>query len=275
MLTNQQIEQFIAEGCVRLEGAFPHEVAARCQDILWADTGSDPDDPATWTKPVVWLGAYSDEPFLRAANTPILRSAFDQLVGDGRWQPLMSLGTFPIRFPAADDTGDTGWHIDASFPGTESSPEDYLTWHVNIHSKGRALLLLFLFSDVGDDDAPTRIRVGSHMAVARMLEPAGEEGLQIGDIDYERTAGCPEVSATGAAGTVYLCHPFLVHAAQVNRGRGPRFMAQPPLYARRPFRVAALDNDAYVPVERAIRRALRLTCKVRDEPIRRVVSGIR
>jgi hypothetical protein len=38
------------------------------------------------------------------------------------------------------------------------------------------LLMLFLFSDVGIDDAPTRIRVGSHMDVARFLAPAGEDG---------------------------------------------------------------------------------------------------
>jgi hypothetical protein len=81
----------------------------------------------------------------------------------GRWEPRSSLGTFPVRFPTDDeDTRDTGWHIDASFPGSDSVSDDYLTWRINIHSRGRALLLLFLFSDVGKDDAPTRIRVGSH-----------------------------------------------------------------------------------------------------------------
>ena len=41
--------------------------------------------------------------------------------------------------------------------------------------------------------------------------------------------------ATGDAGTVYLCHPFLVHAAQPHRGTLPRFMAQPPLLPRGPL----------------------------------------
>jgi hypothetical protein len=31
----------------------------------------------------------------------------------------------------------------------------YMSWRANIYSKDRALLLLFLFSDVGMDDAPT------------------------------------------------------------------------------------------------------------------------
>lgn len=262
MLTNEQIDQFISEGYVRIEHAFRREVAARCREILWADTGCDPDDPSTWNKPVVWLWAYSQEPFVQAANTPELRSAFDQLVGEGRWQPRDSLGTFPVRFPADEDTGDTGWHVDASFPGKDSVPNDFLSWHINIHSRGRALLMLFLFSDVGEDDAPTRIRVGSHLEVARMLAPAGEEGLPIASIDYKATSDCPVVTATGPVGTVYLCHPFLVHAAQVNRGSGPRFMAQPPLYARQPreprepFEFEGKDDSCYVPVERAIRRAL-------------------
>jgi len=39
----------------------------------------------------------------------------------------------------------------------------------------------------------------------------------------------PLAHATGRAGDVYLCHPFLVHAAQEHHGTRPRFMAQPPL----------------------------------------------
>ncbi len=37
------------------------------------------------------------------------------------------------------------------------------------------------------------------------------------------------MTATGDAGTVYLCHPFLVHAAQPHHGERPRVLAQPPL----------------------------------------------
>ena len=33
--------------------------------------------------------------------------------------------------------------------------------------------------------------------------------------------------ATGTAGDVYLCHPFLVHAAQRHRGSSPRVLSQP------------------------------------------------
>ena len=64
-----------------------------------------------------------------------------------------------MRFPSPDDPGDAGWHVDVSFGYDDP---DFLTWRANVRSSGRALLMLFLFSDVGEDDAPTRIRVGSH-----------------------------------------------------------------------------------------------------------------
>lgn len=66
----------------------------------------------------------------------------------------------------------------------------------------------------------------------------------------------PLALATGEAGDVYLCHPFLIHGAQIHRGTAPRIIAQPPLV---PTGLLDLDraDGAYSPVERAVRRALR------------------
>lgn len=254
-LSAAQIELFINDGFVRLDEAFPRDLADAARTILWADTGCDPDDPTTWTRPVIRLNQYSQAPFSAAANTPRLHAAFDQLVGPGRWLPRTTLGTFPVRFPSPEDPGDAGWHIDVSF-GYENP--DFLSWRANVSSKGRTLLMLFLFSDVGETDAPTRIRVGSHLDIARQLAPADEAGLTLRELaadGFAGTAHCPEVSATGPAGTVYLCHPFLVHAAQPHRGTQPRFMAQPPLMPSTPLQLERPDGD-YSPVETAIRRAL-------------------
>jgi len=257
-LNHDQIQQFIDEGFVRLDEAFPRDLADQGREVLWKHTGCDPDDPTTWTRPVVWLGDQDQEPFRRAVNTPRLHAAFDRLVGKGRWEPRHSLGTFPVRFPSQEDTGDTGWHVDASFAGEDSDPNDFLSWRINVKSRGRALLMLFLFSDVGVKDAPTRIRVGSHLEVAKTLEPRGKAGLSLRELaaTLGTTAGRSEVDATGEAGTVYLCHPFLVHAAQINRGTQPRFMAQPPLGLAEPFELHRADAGSYSPVELAIRRGL-------------------
>jgi hypothetical protein len=148
----------------------------------------------------------------------------------------------------------------SELPGETGDPEgrDYSGWRVNITSRGRALLMLFLFSDVGENDAPTRIRVGSHLELPRILAPAGEAGLahlQLADVGAERDIAL----ATGEAGTVYLCHPFLVHAAQKHRATTPRFMAQPPLEPATPLQLERADG-AYPPVEIAIREALQMTC---------------
>jgi hypothetical protein len=258
-LDDVQIRQFINDGYIKLENAFPSELAEEARAILWKDTGCTPDDPATWTKPVIRLGYYTQEPFRKAANTPLLKAAFDQLVGEGRWVPCYSVGSFPVRFPSANDPGDTGWHVDASFPGEDAG--NYFDYRINVKSKGRALLMLFLFSDVGENDAPTRIRAGSHLDIARVLEPAGENGMAFMEVaqKVEVSAGRQEVVATGKAGTVYLCHPFLVHAAQVHRGEVPKFMAQPALISRGECEIVRGDND-YSAVELGIRKGLGMGC---------------
>ncbi|HVE95677.1 MAG TPA: hypothetical protein VNA67_01615 [Pseudonocardiaceae bacterium] len=83
------------------------------------------------------------------------------------------LGTFPIRFPHPDNPGDDGWHVEAGYSDPATGG-----FRLNLRSRGRALLMLFLFSDVGPDDAPTRIRVGSHLDVPPLLAPAGNDGME-------------------------------------------------------------------------------------------------
>jgi hypothetical protein len=214
----------------------------------------DPGDPATWTRPVIRLGGYGDPLFRQAASTPALVSAFDQLVGPGRWVPRDGLGTFPVRFPHPDDPGDAGWHMEASYTG-DGEPGLWL----NLNSRGRALLMLFLFSEVGPDDAPTLIKVGSHLDVPSFLVAAGERGVEnfalcktmaaAGKLD---SPDRPLALATGHPGDVYLCHPFLIHSAQPHRGTVPRFMAQPPLLPAMPFDI----GRGVSPVEQAIRLGL-------------------
>ena len=249
------IARFIRDGFIRVDAAFSSEIAAEARAILWAQTECDPDDPTTWARPVVRLDQFDQAPFREAANSPVLHTAFDKLVGEGRWLPRGGLGTFPVRFPSSEDPGDDGWHIDVSFGYEEP---DFMDWRANVYSKGRVLLMLFLFSDVGVDDAPTRIRVGSHIDIARQLAPAGEAGLTLRELASDGFAGSAhrrEELATGPAGTVYLCHPFLVHSAQKHRGKEPRFMAQPPLLPREPICLKRSGSE-YSPVEVAILQAL-------------------
>lgn len=256
MLTGQEISHFLETGYVKLERVFTPELAAEGRRILWKDTGCDPADPSTWTKAVIRLGDDGQEPFRKAANMPVLHEAFDQLVGKGKWLPGNSLGTFPVRFPGTANPSDTGWHAEASFYGEDGS------MRLNIHSKGRALLMLFLFSDVGVKDAPTRLLSGSHLDIPPLLAPYGEKGLSFLELSSKLgdTLQRKVVLATGSAGTIYLCHPFLVHAAQRHEGDTPRFMAQPPLLPSASFETKQKEKDCS-PVRLAIARGLGTDCE--------------
>jgi hypothetical protein len=255
-MTDELVERFLEDGFVRIEGAFPPRVAEDCARLLWQETGYDPEDATTWKDPVVWVPGMAQGPFAAAVNTPALHEAFDLLVGEGRWEPRYSLGAFPLRFPHEREPNDAGWHIDGGF-----LPEGETDYFVNLRSRERALLMLFLFTEVTEDNAPTRIRVGSHLDVPRLLEPYGEEGvsgMRIAPQLVKASAHRPLAYATGRPGDVYLCHPFLVHAAQPNHGTRPRFLAQPPLYPAVPYELERADGDhsAYSAVEFAIRRGL-------------------
>ena len=254
MLNQQEIKQFITDGFIRIENAFSSQVADDVLNILWKDIPFDRSNPASWTEPVVRLGMYTQDPFIESINTPKLQAAYNQLVGVDRWVPCRSVGTFPIRFPAGKQPADTGKHVDVSFPGHD--PNNYFEWRANVQSKGRALLLLILYSDVGKNDAPTVIYKQSHVDVAKLLWNEGEKGLSFMEL-ASKVNNLPtreEVYATGKAGTVYLCHPFLVHAAQAHRGTVPKFMAQPPLLLRGELTIAKSDIE-YTPGEEAIRLA--------------------
>jgi len=257
ILSEKEVEQFITEGFIRIDNAFPPNVAEAVLDILWKDLPFERENPRTWTEPVIRLGMYTQQPFIDSVNTSILHAAFNQLIGTEKWIPCRSVGTFPVRFPAEKQPNDTGKHVDASFPEKDAS--NYFEWRVNIKSKGRALLMLVLYSDVTNADAPTIIYKGSHLDVARLLQQEGDAGLSFIDLarSLDKLPGRQEVFATGKAGTVYLCHPFLVHSAQPHRGNTPKFMAQPPLLLRNELTITDSDTG-YAPVEEAIRLALGL-----------------
>lgn len=250
VLGRSEIEQFMEIGYVRVVEAYPPRVAQQCRELAFAQLEIPLVPP--WPEPVR-RGLVNGEPFRLAANAPRLLEAVDQLLEGEAWQPRPNLGLLVIRFPSDIDPGDTGWHIDASFEGPAS--DDLFSWYVNYESKGRGLLLLCLLSDVGVDDAPTRILEGSHHAMPGLLRPFGESGA------LGQTTPLPDLQgeialATGQAGDVFLCHPFLVHAASwPHRGTEPRIIAQPPISLNGSLRIDGAGRELS-PVARVVRRAL-------------------
>lgn len=228
MLSKAEIGSFVANGFVAVRGAVPAGVLQACRDEIWSVLGGLGvlrDDPSTWRAPVVRIACPQSEAFAAAGTQPVLWEAFDQLIGEGRWRRRRGVGgTVPVRFPSHADPGDAGWHIEGSFSKDGQ-------WWVNYRSRGRGLLALYLFSDVDAGSAPTRVRPGSHWDAARVLPPFGEEGLpfsRAAPMAADASAARPTVLVTGQAGDVFLCHPFLVHAASwPHTGHHPRIIAQP------------------------------------------------
>jgi hypothetical protein len=249
VLTTREVDEFVADGFIAIRGAVPGDVIAACQEVIWAELGKQgiTEDPASWTEPVVRISCPEGGPFVDAGTRPVVWEACDQLIGGPEWwwrRPGVG-GTIPVRFPSERDPGDAGWHIEASYA------EDG-NMRVNYPSRARGLLALYLLTDVDEASAPTRLRPGSHLDAARILEPAGDAGMpwiEAAQAAAAATERLPTALAAGQAGDVFLCHPFLVHAATwPHRGTGPKMMAQPAVALHDQFPFTAPLS----PVERAI-----------------------
>jgi hypothetical protein len=245
------LDDFRTDGFVVLRGAVAPGVVQACLQVIESELrsrGVDLEDRNTWTEPVVRFVCPEGPAFAAAGTSAPLWETYDQLLGPDRWIRRQGVGgTIPVRFPSTKDPGDAGWHIDGSYRvGTE--------FWVNVNSRQRGLLALFLFTEVGEEDAPTEIIVGSHLEVPRVLAPHRAEGMFSGAVAERLPPSVfnrPRAFATGRAGDVYLCHPFLVHRATwPHRGNTPRILAQPEIGIHEPF---ALQSGRDVcAVERAI-----------------------
>ncbi|MDZ4265066.1 MAG: phytanoyl-CoA dioxygenase family protein [Mycobacterium sp.] len=222
------VEAFRTDGFVKVEQAAPRAVADAARALLWRQLGVSPDDPASWTQPVMWASDLTGAgPFGELARSRRLAGALDAVCGAGGWLPRGSLGNIPVRFPVSPAAEDRGWHIDLNTPLPDGS------WVVT--GRPHTMLLLTLLSEVTIDDAPTRIRAGSHRDVAAVLGEEPLDAVSAGRLVDAASADRPVTHATGSPGDMYLVHPFTVHAADEHRGRTPRFMAQAPVLLTRPF----------------------------------------
>jgi len=243
------IGHFIRDGYVAVRGAVDTGTVEACREKIWeamARRGVREGDRTTWPALVHIDEELTGEPFTSAGNSPLLAAACDELIGQGRWTRPVGIGDSVIaRFPAGEDErANAGYHIEGSYDGPGGG------W-VNVRSRARGLLALFLFTDVSEDDAPTRLVCGSHLFVPEFLAPYGEPGAYSDAEFWRPSVLCrPVAHATGKAGDVFLCHPFIVHTATwPHRGLTPRIIAQPAVHVRDGF---AVDGSDPAPVARAI-----------------------
>ncbi|ANW66062.1 mitomycin antibiotics/polyketide fumonisin biosynthesis protein [Mycobacterium sp. djl-10] len=226
------VEAFVSDGYLKIEQPQLRGVAEEARALVWKQLGLTPERAGDWTEPVRWAADHTGEgPFGKLCSSSRSTAALDALCGVGQWLPRRSLGNIPVRFPVPPTADDRGWHIDLNTPEPDGS------WSVS--GRPHTVLLLTLLSDVGPDDAPTRIRAGSHRDVAAVLGTTRIDAVQAGAVVDAASSHRPVVRATGLAGDMYVVHPFTVHAADEHRGRTVRFMAQAPVLLRTPLSPAS------------------------------------
>jgi hypothetical protein len=291
VLSDDQVSQFNQDGFVKVERAFPGEFALAAQDYLWdrlSREGILKNEPATWTQPMAHLKESYDDPVFQRCLTDRLAGAIEDLIGPGRWVEdgrTRGWGWWPVNFSLGADKPWTvptnGWHWDGiHFKHTVDAPN-------------QGLLVLATFSEIAPRGGGTLVAAGSHRIVARFLAKH-EEGLELSSAiktcvaenpwlnelsggtqqvadrvayfmeqDHLDETGQPlrVVEATASPGDVYLCHPFLFHAASQNHSGAPRFMCNRTTPMTRPMNVRELTKQSS-PVEVSIYSAIHASLRV-------------
>jgi hypothetical protein len=135
MLSDAQVRAFIEDGYARIDGAFPREIADKGRSRILQTIGCAPDNPATWTRPVVRIGTVNDEhgaqplSFREAANTLALYDAFDTLVGGGDGDPAPMWARSSYASPPRPTRATLGGTLTSASPAKPAIPPAATTRH--------------------------------------------------------------------------------------------------------------------------------------------------
>jgi len=286
VLTEEQVEQFIERGWVLLKEAFPRDCALAAQDVVWSHVekrGVLKDDRTTWTEEKIQLNEAYRTPEFDLCNTEKLADAIEDLVGVGRWTSRgqsVTWGWWPVNFSigvdAPWDVPKSGWHYDG------------IHFKHRIDSPDQGLLLLCMFSEIGQYGGGTLVAEGSHNVVANILAEQSK-GLELGEAirlakqhpwlaeltgatetsdenrverfmntPYEDPAGFSlrVVETVASPGDVILCHPFLFHTPSQNHSGTPRFMCNRTTPLVSSMNLERDNPNEYSPLERSVRKAI-------------------
>jgi len=249
VLTDQDIQQFVQNGYVKIRGAFSRCVADEWAANCFRRLGYDVDDKSTWLEPRVHMGG---DIYVEVKEfAPTVYDAICDLVGGAdqveqpvRWSDHFivntGLGADDVWQPASPAVG--GWHKDGDF------------FRHFLDSPEQGLLVFVNWTDVVHQGGPTYIATDSVPVIAKFLADH-PEGVLPGGFDFKALIGqCREFEeATAEAGDVYLLHPFLLHAASQNPLRKIRIITNPPVHLTAPMK---FDGLSPTPVEQGVLHGL-------------------
>lgn len=250
-LSDNDVDHFLRKGYVKLEGAFPREVADQWSRDCFERLGYRMDDRSTWAEARIHMGG-SNFVQVKEFAPRVYDAMCDLLGGEERiGQPVRWSDHFIVNLgiradepwePAGPST--PGWHKDGDF------------FRHFLDSPEQGLLVFVNWTDVVHQGGPTYVATDSVPVVAKFLAEH-PEGVLPNEFDFKGLVSqCREFEeATGKAGDVFLLHPYVLHAASQNPLRLIRIITNPPVHLNEPMRFDRPDGD-YSPVERAVLRGL-------------------
>jgi hypothetical protein len=254
ILSDAEIEHFIARGFVRLSGCFSRELArdwtSRACERLYCSI----DDPSTW--PAGRLRSPESQRVSFESIAPRAWQAAGELIGGVERALSCTWGDgFIINFGRED----FAWQ-----PPSQTIYPEWQVWHKDgdffrhfLDSPEQGLLVIAVFSDIAERGGGTYIACDSVGHVARFLAEHPEGVLPKGTPNDDVVRKCHDfVETTGSIGDVYLLHPFMLHTRSVNASPHARFIINPPVKLREPMCFARARDEDHSAVERAVLRAL-------------------
>jgi hypothetical protein len=251
VLTDREVEQFLTKGYVKIEGAFPRKVAEEWTRDCFRRLGYDMADPSSWAETRIHM---SGDKYVEVREfAPRVYDAMCDLAGEDRIQhPIRWSDHFIVNLglradepwqPASPDV--PGWHKDGDF------------FRHFLDSPEQGLLVFVNWTDVEHLGGPTYIATDSIPVLAKFLA-SRPDGVLPNEFDFRGLIGqCRHFEeATGAAGDVFLLHPFVLHAASQNPRRAIRIITNPPVHLSEPLNFDRPDQADFSLVERGILRAL-------------------
>lgn len=252
VLTDEQVEHFLARGYTVLRGCFPRELAEAKAAEAFVRLGYDPADPSTWREAVIHMPTHQRRD-VREFAPQVWDAVCDLLGGAERIRTPYTWGDGLIvnLREGADRPWDPpsprvkGWHKDGDF------------FRHFLDSPEQGLLTLVLWTDVLPRGGATLVAADSVPVVARFLAERPEGVLPTAFPTRDLIGQCRDfVEATGAAGDVYLLHPYVLHAKSQNLLGRPRMITNPPVHLLEPLDFNRPDPADFSPVERAVLRGL-------------------
>jgi hypothetical protein len=262
VLSPADLEHFVTHGFIKVPQALDAGVIRRAVDLMWTRLGYDRDDPATWTEAKIHMPNH--EHFEVKDVAPRAFAAICELCG----------GAERIHPPTWGDGFIANFHFGDGMPWVPPGPQ-MTGWHKDgdffrhfLDSPEQGLLTIVLWSDVQERGGATFLAADSVGPVARHLldhpegvNPLSAPGESYGGFPFKTMIhACRDFrAATGAAGDVYLMHPFLLHTSSFNALKLPRLITNPPVALTHPMRFDRPHWNDHSPVEQAVLRSLQRT----------------